>query len=64
MHKLLGERLENLGLLNAKMLFLGVLYYGEEFGKAFPNGEKIWRLKSGFMVLKYYNLQVTWWMLK
>jgi hypothetical protein len=41
MHKLLGERLENLGLLNAKMLFLGVLYYGEEFGKAFPNGEKI-----------------------
>jgi hypothetical protein len=51
-------------LLNAKMLFLGVLYYGEEFGKAFPNGEKIWRLKSGFMVLKYYNLQVTWWMLK
>jgi hypothetical protein len=41
MHKLLGERLENLGLSNAKILFLGVLYYGQEFEKSFPNGEKI-----------------------
>jgi hypothetical protein len=41
MHKLLGERLENLGLSNAKMLFLGILYYGQELGKAFPNGEKM-----------------------
>jgi len=41
MHNLLGERLESLGLSNAKMLFLGVLYYGQNFGKSFPNGEKI-----------------------
>jgi hypothetical protein len=27
-------------LSNAKMLFLGVLYYDQDFGKAFPNGEK------------------------
>ncbi len=60
----MGERLENLGLWNAKMLFLGVLYYGQEFEKYFPNGEKIWRLNSGFTVFKYYNLQVTWGMLK
>jgi len=41
MHTLLGEKLENLGLSNAKMLFLGVLYYGQEFGKSFPNGKNI-----------------------
>jgi len=41
MHNLLSERLKNLGLSNAKMLFLGVLYYGQKFGKSFPNGEKI-----------------------
>jgi len=41
MHELLGERLENLGLSCANMLFLGVLYYGQELGQAFPNGEKI-----------------------
>ncbi len=60
MHKFLSERLENLGLSNAKMLSLGVLYYGQEFGKSFANGEKIWKLNSDFTVLKYYNLQVTW----
>jgi hypothetical protein len=47
-------------LSNAKMLSLGVLYYGQEFGKSFANGEKIWKLNSDFTVLKYYNLQVTW----
>jgi hypothetical protein len=36
-------------LSNAKILFLGVLYYGQEFEKSFPNGEKIWRFKEWFL---------------
>jgi hypothetical protein len=40
------------------MLFLGVLYYDQEFGKLFQMVKKM-KIKEGFMILNYYNLQVT-----